>query len=168
MGANSWISGGHCFARFRSKLASGLVIGSHCTMDGVHFAVGESASIQIGNYCYFTNALLLCELNIRIGDYVMIGWNATIADTDFHPIAPAERIVDAIACSPLGDAYHRPKIKKLAVTIDDNVYIGPNAVIFKGVNIGQGAFIEAGTVITSDVPPSVRIMGNPAEIIERL
>jgi hypothetical protein len=46
--------------------------------------------------------VLLCELEVHIGNYVVIGWNASVADTDFHPIAPAERIADAVACSPLG------------------------------------------------------------------
>jgi acetyltransferase-like isoleucine patch superfamily enzyme len=70
--------------------------------DGVHFDLGEQGRILIGDYCYFTNVVLLCELEVRIGSYVVIGWNTTISDTDFHPLAPAERIADAIACSPLG------------------------------------------------------------------
>ena len=57
----------------------------------------RTAGSTIGDYCYFTNAVLLCELALRIGNYVVIGWNTTIADTDFHPMAPALRIADAVA-----------------------------------------------------------------------
>ena len=134
-------------------------------MDGVHFALGEKGRVQIGDYCYFTNAVLLCELEMRIGNYVVIGWNATIADTDFHPLTPAERIADAIACSPLGQGRPRPEIPKRPVTIEDDVWIGPNATILKGVRIGTGAFIEAGSLVTRDVPAHARIMGNPAQVI---
>jgi hypothetical protein len=101
VGEGTVITGDHAFKRFLSRSSPGLTIGAHCTMDGTHFAVGEGGRIQIGDYCYFTNAVLLCELELRIGSYVVIGWNATIADSDFHPIAPADRIADAVACSPL-------------------------------------------------------------------
>jgi acetyltransferase-like isoleucine patch superfamily enzyme len=49
--------------------------------------------------------------------------------------------------------------------IEHDVWIGPNATILKGVRIGAGAFIEAGTLITRDVPPRARVLGNPAQII---
>jgi acetyltransferase-like isoleucine patch superfamily enzyme len=131
----------------------------------VHFAVGGEGKVAIGDYCYFTNAVLLCELELRFGNYVVIGWNATIADTDFHPLAPAERIADAVACSPLGEGRPRPPIPRKAVVIEDDVWIGPNATILKGVRIGRGAFIEAGSLVTRDVPPRARILGNPAQVI---
>ncbi len=165
LGPNTLITGDLSFKRFRSNEPDALVVGANCTMDGVHFALGEQGRVQIGDYCYFTNAVLLCELEIRIGNYVVIGWNATIADSDFHPLTPAERIADAIACSPLGQGRPRPEIPKRPVTIEDDVWIGPNATILKGVRIGTGAFIEAGSLVTRDVPAHARIMGNPAQVI---
>jgi acetyltransferase-like isoleucine patch superfamily enzyme len=165
VGANTLITGDLAFKRFHSRRDPALVIGANCTMDGVHFALGEQSSVCIGNYCYFTNAVLLCELELHIGNYVVIGWNATIADTDFHPLSPAERIADAIACSPSGKGRSRPEIPKLPVVIEDDVWIGPNATILKGVRIGAGAWIEAGALITRDVPPRKRVLGNPAQIV---
>jgi acetyltransferase-like isoleucine patch superfamily enzyme len=165
IGANTLLTADYAFKRFRSKLPDALRIGAHATMDGVHFAVGEGGKISIGDYCYFTNAVLLCELELRIGKYVVIGWNATIADTDFHPLAPAERIADAMACSPLNQGRPRPEIAKKPVVIEDDVWIGPNATILKGVRIGAGAWIEAGSLVTRDVPPGSRVLGNPAQIV---
>ena len=165
LGAGSLITGDLAFKRFHSTKPDALTIGNNCTMDGVHFDLGENGRMVVGDYCYFTNAVLLCELEVRIGNYVVIGWNATIADTDFHPLAPAERIADAIACSPLGKAHPRPPVLKQPVIIEDNVWIGPTAAIFKGVRIGAGSWIEAGAVVTRDVPPRSRVMGNPAQII---
>jgi acetyltransferase-like isoleucine patch superfamily enzyme len=165
VGKNTLITADYAFKRFLSKQADALGIGENSTMDGVHFAIGREGRVQIGNYCYFTNAVLLCELELRIGNYVVIGWNTTIADTDFHPLAPAERIADAIACSPLNTGRSRPEIAKRPVIIEDDVWIGPNATILKGVRIGAGACIEAGSLVTRDVPPGSRVLGNPAQIV---
>src|SRR5262245_17540533 len=165
VGANSIIAGAYAFKRFRSRRDPGLIIGSHCTMDGVHFALGEQGRVAIGDYCYFTNAVLLCEEALSIGNYVVIGWNATIADTDFHPLGPAERIADAVACSPLGKGRPRPEISRRPVIIEDDVWIGPNATILKGVRVGAGAFVEAGTLVTRNVPAGMRVIGNPAQVV---
>ena len=166
LGAGSLVIGDFSFKRFRSRLDPALVIGSGCTMDGVHFAVGDEGRVTIGEHCYFTNAVLLCELELRIGNFVMIGWNTTIADTDFHPVAPAERLIDAEACSPLGKGRPRPPVQRMPVVIHDDVYVGPAVTILKGVTIGAGAWIEPGAVITSDVPAGARVRGNPARIVE--
>lgn len=165
LGVNTLITANHAFKRFQSKAPDALVIGNSCTMDGVHFALGAEGRVTIGDFCYFTNAILLCEMEVRIGNYVVIGWNTTIADTDFHPIAPAERIADALACSPLGKGRPRPPIARRPVIIENDVWIGPNATILKGVHIGAGAWIEAGSLITRDVPARARIVGNPAQIV---
>jgi acetyltransferase-like isoleucine patch superfamily enzyme len=165
-GPGTLVTGELCFKRFRSKRDGALVIGEQCTMDGTHFALGPDAIVSIGDFCYFTNAVLLAELKVRIGNYVVIGWNATIADTDFHPIAPAERIADAIVCSPLGAGRPRPHIERRPVIIGNDVWIGPNATILKGVCIGDGAIVEPGALVVHDIPAGARVIGNPARAIE--
>jgi acetyltransferase-like isoleucine patch superfamily enzyme len=165
LGERSVLTGALAFKRFHATAADALVVGDDCTMDGVHFALGAGARVTVGDFCYFTNAVLLCELEVRIGSYVVIGWNATVADTDFHPVAPAERIADAVACSPLGDGRARPDIARLPVVIGDDVWIGPNATILKGVTIGNGAFVEPGSLVTDDVAPRTRVLGNPAQVV---
>jgi acetyltransferase-like isoleucine patch superfamily enzyme len=167
LGQNTLITGDLAFKRFHSALPNALVLGDDCTMDGVHFDLGPDGRVVIGNFCYFTNVVLLSEQQITIGNYVMIGWNTTIADTDFHPLAPAERIADAIACSPLGKGRPRPPVLKQPVVIEDEVWIGPNATLLKGVRIGRGAFVEPGAMVTKDVPPQSRVLGNPAQLIGR-
>lgn len=167
LGVNTLLSGALAFKRFHALAPEALVIGSHCTMDGVHFDLGKDARVRVGDYCYFTNVVLLCELEVVIGNYVLIGWNTTIADTDFHPIAPAERVADAIACSPLGQGRPRPLVARRPVVIEDDVWIGPNATILKGIRIGAGAVIEPGSLVTRDVAAKTRVLGNPAQVIGR-
>jgi acetyltransferase-like isoleucine patch superfamily enzyme len=166
VGTNSVISGPLAFERFLSRESPALIVGMHCTMDHVQFSLGPGGRAEVGDYCYFTSVVLLCELELRIGSYVVIGWNTTISDADFHPIAPAARIADAIACSPLGKGRKRPPIACEPVIIEDDVWIGANAVILKGVRIGSGAVIEPGALVTRDIPPGCRALGNPAQVIE--
>ncbi len=165
IGDGTTISGEYAFKRFLTQQNPGLRIGKCCTLDGVHFAIGPNGHIDIGDWCYLTNVVLLCDLELTIGSYVRIGWNTTIADTDFHPLDPATRIEDAIACSTLANGRPRPEIACAKVVIEDDVWIGPQATILKGVRIGAGAFIEPGAVVTRDVPPRARVIGNPARVI---
>ena len=51
------------------------------------------------------------------------------------------------------------------VVVEDDVWIGPNATILKGVRIGAGSIIEPGAMITRDIPPGSRVIGNPAQIL---
>jgi acetyltransferase-like isoleucine patch superfamily enzyme len=164
LGENTLITGGRCFLPFRATHPSALLIGANGTFEGVSFAVGKSGTLRIGDYCHFCGCILLCEMELTIGSFVSIGWNAAIADSDFHPIEPALRIEDAIACSNIGNGRPRPPVLRKPVIIEDDVWIGPNATILKGVRIGAGSWIEPGSMVTRDVPAGSRVMGNPARI----
>src|SRR5438270_5748333 len=74
IGPETVITGPLAFKRFRSRRDLGLTVGGWCTLDGAHFAIGEDGWMVIGDYCYVTNAVLLCELEVVIGSYVVIGW----------------------------------------------------------------------------------------------
>ena len=164
LGAGSLLSGDHVFRRFRSKREDAVTVGSNTTLDGVHLALGVQGRLVIGDWCHLSSVLLLCEMEVRIGSYVSIGWNAAIADTDFHPISAAMRQVDAIACSPIGAGTARPSVACKPIVIEDDVWIGPCATILKGVRIGAGAVIEPGALVSRDVPPGARMIGNPAKV----
>lgn len=165
VGAGSLVLGGGIYRRFFSERDPAIVIGEHCHLEGVQLALGKRATLRVGNHCYAANMIVLAEDEIRIGDRVFIGWNVALADTDFHPLDPATRLLDAIAISPLGAGRQRPPIATAPVIIEDDVYIGPNSVILKGVTIGAGSFIEPGSVVTRDVPARSRVLGNPAQVI---
>lgn len=111
------------------------------------------AVIRIGHHCGFTGVTIVAAECIEIGDWVLVGANTTISDTDFHPLNPDTRRADPAA------GQHRP------VVIEDDVFIGMNCLILKGVTIGRGSVIGAGSVVTQDVPPGVVAAGNPARIV---
>ena len=93
---------------------------------------------------------------------MIVSYNVTIADCDFHPRDPELRLQDAIANAPGGDRSRRPPLISKCVTIEDNVWIGVGAMVLKGVRIGNGARIGPGCVVTTDVPPGSWIHGNPS------
>ena len=111
------------------------------------------ASLTIGADFGMTGGALVCDERISIGDRVWVGANAIITDTDFHPLDPAIR-----QARPL-DAKTAP------VDIADDVFIGMNALILKGVCIGERAVVGAGSVVSRDVPAGAIVAGNPARVI---
>jgi acetyltransferase-like isoleucine patch superfamily enzyme len=123
----------------------------------------------VGDFTLLNGALLMAEELIEIGSYCLVSWNVGIADSDFHPIDPAERRRDAIALAPYyQERPPRPAIRTAPVRIADNVWIGMNAVILKGVTIGENAVIAAGSVVSKSVPANTIVAGNPAVVVKEL
>ena len=167
VGANTVITGPDAFKRFRTTKDPGLVIGESCTMDLTHFSFQPNGQVTIGDFCVFASTVLLCEESITIGNRVAIGWNSYVLDADFHPMEPVQRLADVFSISGPGVAagMPRPTVPTAPVVIEDDVWIGPGCMVFKGVRIGAGSFIEPGSVLTTSVPPRSRVLGNPAKII---
>ncbi len=164
VGENTMIDSSASFKKYFSKLPIGLKVGSHVTLQSPALATEESGYIEIGDYSYISSACLAASLKIIIGKYVFIAGGVTIVDTDFHPLDPAARIADTIAISPVGSKALRPRFDSSPVIIDDEVWIGFNATILKGVRIGKGAVIQPGAVVLKDIPPGAVVSGNPAQI----
>lgn len=162
-GENSVIDSSFCFKHFFSTLPVGIQIGHHVTLWRTALSTEENGFISIGDYCYITNASLVCSEKIIIGDRVFIAGGVTITDSDFHPIDPALRLADTIALSPIGNSKNRPQMKSKPVFIEDDVWIGFNATILKGVSIGAGAVIQPGALVIESVPAGAIVSGNPAK-----
>lgn len=166
VGINSVIDSSFCFKHFYTTLPVGLRIGRHVTIWRASLAADENALLEIGDYCYIANASLVAAERISIGSHVFIAGGVTIADSDFHPLEPAARLADTVALSPVGARYRRPLMETRPVVIEDEVWIGWNATILKGVRIGAGAIIAPGSVVLRDVPPGVEVSGNPARAVD--
>jgi acetyltransferase-like isoleucine patch superfamily enzyme len=165
LGAGSVLAGEQAFRRFFSERQPAIEIGERCHFEGVQLALGKNAYFSAGDMVYAAHLIVLSEHEIRLGNRVFISFNVVIADTDFHPIEPAARLADAIAVSPLANGRPRPPVATAPVVIEDDVWIGPNVTILKGVRIGAGAFIEPGSLVTRDVPARSRVLGNPAQVV---
>lgn len=108
------------------------------------------AVIIIGRDCGLTGATIVAAESVIIGDRVLVGSGAIITDTDFHPLTPEGRKLDMNAG------------KRKQVVIEDDAFIGMNAIILKGVRLGEGCVVGAGAVVSKDVPARTIVAGNPA------
>jgi len=166
IGRDCWFERKDSFGRFRSEQTPGLILGDRVRIyTWTTFNVEPSGVIKVGSDSILVGAIFMCNERITIGERVVISYNVTIADSDFHPVDPEQRKQDAIANSPYGDTSNRPKIISKPVVIEDDGWIGIGAIVLKGVRIGKGARIMAGAVVTSDIPSGATAAGNPATLI---
>ena len=108
----------------------------------------KKAKIIIGDNCGFSGVSIVADKLVKLGNHVTVGANAMIGDRDDH-----------------SDIYpSQPK----EVIIDDNVWIGMNVTILKGVHIGENSIIGACSVVTKDVPANVIAVGNPCKVIKSI
>lgn len=158
------------FRFMRSQRQPAVELGKHVSLyAGVSFALGENATCKIGDFSLINGAMIMASERIEIGSHCLISWNVGIADSDFHPLDAARRRLDTMALAPFyKDRPPRPDITARPVLIKDNVWIGFNAVILKGVTIGENSIIAAGAVVTKDVPANVVVAGNPGVIVKHL
>jgi len=169
IGENAYIESACSFKRMLSLLPEAIRLEAHsAAYAACQFALGPDASCSIGRFSLLNGVQILAEKRIVIGSHCLISWNVCIADTDFHPLDPMLRRLDAELLAPGGDRARRAPMLVKPVTIEDNVWIGFNASILKGVRIGTGAVVGAGAVVTRDVPACAVVAGNPARIIRTL
>ncbi|MDD6309231.1 MAG: acyltransferase [Clostridia bacterium] len=106
------------------------------------------ASISIGSGTYIGDRTELhAGKSIQIGNHCVISWDVCIMDRDYHKLNTEKEVF-------------------CPVTIGNHVWIGCRALILKGVTIGDGAVIAAGSVVTHDVPAGALVGGNPARILK--
>ncbi len=169
-GAGFYCESAQIFRHLKSRQPDAVKIGDHVSLyAGCSFAVGVEGRCQIGDFTLLNGALVMAEEWIEIGSHCLISWNVGIADSDFHPLEPAQRRIDAHALAPFFEGRpSRPKLRTAPVIISDNVWIGMNATILKGVTIGENSVVAAGSVVTKPVPANVVVAGNPAAITKEL
>lgn len=119
---------------------------------------GPGACIEIGAGTQLSGTSITARSTaVRLGRQVLVAPNCVIVDSDFHaPWPPEARATE-------------PGLERDApVTIGDHAWIGMQSIILKGVTVGEGALVGAGSVVTSDIPPRCLAAGAPARVVRRL
>jgi len=138
--------GRHC--RFRSSFASNAVgLNRKCFLSTLQ----PNAVLTIGEGSGFSATIIGCAESITIGRNVICGGNTFITDYDWHPLDRS---------NPSAKALSAP------VVIEDDVWLGLNAVVLKGVTIGKGSIIGANSVVTRSIPAGVIAAGNPCRVVK--
>ena len=161
----------------RKKKADGtnrMFIGSDCLISGKFVFENENGTIKIGNSTFIGGGMFICIDNITIGSNVLISWGCTFMDNDAHSLLASVRLNDVsdwkrgIEEGNPGKYKNWEKVAHAPIILKDNAWIGFNSIILKGVTIGEGAIVGAGSVVTKDVPDFTLVAGNPARIIKEL
>jgi len=148
--------------KIRKMPFSNINIGKSCIFNSSHTSnliginhpciistLSNNAQIKIGDNCGFSGTIIGAEQKIHIGNNVRCGANTIITDSDWH--TGDSRIY---GCK--------------SVVIEDNVWLGLNVVVLKGVTIGRNSIIGANTTLTKSIPESVVVAGNPVKIIRKI
>lgn len=135
-------------------------IGSHVVFDPrtsvityAHTSIGSH--VFIGARAWFSGG---AQAPIHIGSFVMLGPHVTMlcGDHDIDQLGlPMALITDT----------NKLPARSKGITIEDDVWIGANATLLKGVNIGRGAVVAAGSVVTKHVPAFTVVAGTPARVV---
>ena len=155
--------------RIKARTTGDIIIGNHVRLlagwrsnrvglsGPVILHTWEGGRIELGDHTGASAAVISSRSGVKIGRHCNLGGNVRIYDHDFH-VLDADKRRGPRGCD---DCATRP------ILIGDDVFIGAQSIILKGVTIGDRAVIGAGSVVTKDVPADSIAAGNPAAIIMR-
>ncbi|GGP03064.1 acetyltransferase [Cloacibacterium rupense] len=145
---------------------SKIKIGNNCDIRGNLLTFGHGGEIIIGDYSFIgERSKIWSAKKITIGDRVLISHNVNIHDNNSHPLDSKLRHEDFKHIKSIGMQKNN-NLNELEIIIEDDVWIGFNATILKGVRVGKGAIIGSNTIVTKNIPEYAVCVGNPMKIIK--
>lgn len=117
-----------------------------------------NATLTIGDDSGMNGAMIYCSQKVLIGNHVKIGGGTRISDSNHHSLDYKIRRTSE-------DSKHA---KSAPIIIGDDVFIGANCYIGKGVTIGDRSIVAAGSVVVKSIPEDEIWGGNPAKFIKRI
>lgn len=173
------IGNSHLLPGFRLNLLNPVAgkkyvrIGEDTMLDcQINFESPEG-EVVIGDRVYVGNSTIISHTRVEFGNDIFVGWGSYFYDHDSHSSNYIDRRQDLL--QQLGD-YRRGNdfrsgkdwsvVKSAPIKVCSDAWIGMNCIILKGVVIGEGAIVAAGSVVTKDVPPWSVVAGNPAVFVK--
>ena len=150
---NANISIGYNFKMNNGSKYSDSGLNGKCRIE-----VRDNSILKIGNNVGMSDSTITCHENIYIGNNVLLGVGVQIRDTDNHSLNSQDRL----------NGLDWKNKKTAPIFIEDNVFIGTNCIILKGVKIGKNSIIGAGSVVSKNIPENEIWAGNPAKFLKIL
>lgn len=146
----------------RNKMVGSLYLAKGATLEaeafdvyaGSRINVNAGAKLSLGSGYMNHDCVIDCFDSISIGHHVVISERVVLRDSDNHTIKDMEAIPsdESAVTAP--------------IIIGDHVWVGMNTIVLKGVTIGEGAVVAAGSVVNKDVPPHCLVAGVPAKVVK--
>jgi len=151
----------------RNPHGCSLSIGADSNIEAAIVLEAQQAEVRIGSRCHLGGGTLVdAACKIEIGDDVLIAFEVLIMDHDSHALCFDRRRFDVRDwMKGTKDWTH---VTRRPVRIGNKAWLGARAIVLKGVTIGEGSVIGAGSVVTCDVPAWTLVGGNPAKTIRPL
>ena len=148
----------------RNKMVGSLYLAKGATLEaeafdvyaGGRINVNAGAKLSLGSGYMNHDCVIDCFSFITIGHGVVISERVVIRDSDNHAIISTEN----------GELKSDEKPAAAPIVIQDHVWLGMNVIVLKGVTIGEGAVIAAGSVVNKDVPSRCLVAGVPAKVVK--
>jgi acetyltransferase-like isoleucine patch superfamily enzyme len=142
---------------------SAIRVGDHTHIEGDLQVFWHGGKIHIGDWCYVgTGSRIWSKNSIVIGDDVLISHLVDIHDNTGHPRSAELRKKEARQQLSIGSGLAESHLESAPIVIEDRAWIGFKASVLKGVRIGEGAIVAAGSIVTKDVAPYTVVAGIPA------
>jgi len=154
------------FRAVRYTPGSTLEIGEGSIVEGSLVSERDGASITIGRNSFIGSSVIVSATRIDVGDDVLISWGCSIVDHDSHATAWSERKRDVRDWREGKKDWSHVDVRP--VKICDKSWLGLNVIVLKGVEVGEGAVVAAGSVVVKSVAPWTIVAGNPARVIREI
>lgn len=170
VGQNVYLDSSYAFTAFLSRREHGLTLGDASgAYDRASFVVGPNGSISVGPYTCLNGAYLICHDRMTIGAHCLLSWGVVLTDSAIHPGVSVRGRRAVLQAAAQDSNRWLPAISKpRPVVVEDNVWIGFDAVVLPGATLGHGCIIGCKTVVTEDIPPYAVVAGNPFRIVRHL
>lgn len=146
-----------------------ITLGKHTLVGGTLIAL-FGGEITIGDNVYIGQGTSIqAKEKIVVSSNVIIANDVILLDNNNHPVSPEMRLKMSACEDFINDELWSWKYAESApVVIEENVWIGRDARIMKGVTVGKGSVVALGAVVTHNVPAYCVVAGNPARVVKEL